>query len=77
MYSTPSTLYVATTEFQHDFPNDSARFGRGFKTSMHEFSLSLSNVNYVGSGDVSGSVLNQFSMHEYMGTFFVATTDGA
>lgn len=31
----------------------------------------------MANGSVLGSVLNQFSMHEYLGTFFVTTTEGA
>ncbi|KAI0557986.1 hypothetical protein FGB62_243g022 [Gracilaria domingensis] len=79
VYSTASSLYVTTTEYRWDFFGfeNSLRSGRNFKTSIHKFSLNNNGANYVASGEVSGSVLNQFSMHETNGYFFIATTDGA
>ncbi|PXF45954.1 hypothetical protein BWQ96_04267 [Gracilariopsis chorda] len=79
VYATASSLYVTTTEYRWDFFGfeNSIRSGRDFKTSIHKFSLHDYGANYVASGEVSGSVLNQFSMHEYNRYFFIATTDGA
>ncbi|PXF40115.1 hypothetical protein BWQ96_10176 [Gracilariopsis chorda] len=79
VYSTASSLYVTTTEYRWDFFGfeNSLRSGRNFETSIHKFSLNNYGANYVASGEVSGSVLNQFSMHEFNGYFFIATTDGA
>ncbi|CAN8076359.1 unnamed protein product [Agarophyton chilense] len=79
VYATATSLYVTTTEYRWDFFGfeDNIRSGSNFKTSMHKFSLNNYGANYVASGEVSGSVLNQFSMHEYDGIFFIATTDGA
>lgn len=77
VYATAKSLYAATTEYQYDVDAFDANIGASFKTSFHKFDLTSINSKYVGSGQVTGSVLNQFSMHEYDGTFFVATTDGA
>ncbi|KAI0561357.1 hypothetical protein FGB62_86g02 [Gracilaria domingensis] len=79
VYATATSLYVTTTEYRWDFFGfeNSIRSGRDFETSIHKFSLNNYGANYVASGEVSGSVLNQFSMHEYDGYFFIATTDGA
>ncbi|CAN8064345.1 unnamed protein product [Agarophyton chilense] len=79
VYSTASSLYVTTTEYRWDFfgLENSLGSGREFKTSIHKFSLNKFGANYVASGEVSGSVLNQFSMHDLNGYFFIATTDGA
>lgn len=79
LYATATSLYVTTTEFQGDFydAEDGVRSGANFTTSFHKFALSASRGRYVASGSVMGSVLNQFSMHEYGGVFFVATTKGA
>lgn len=78
VYATANTLYVGTTAYQRDFVNaDAVAIGSAFKTSFHKFALLPAGARYFASGAVSGSVLNQFSMHEYDGTFFIATTDGA
>ena len=78
VYSTATSLYVATTQYRFDFPTtNSLLIGRDFKTSIHKFRLNPFGATYRGSGDVSGSVLNQFSMHENGDVFYVATTEGA
>lgn len=80
IYATTKSLYAATTEYEFDARRSPAQerlSGPQFTTSFHKFDLFPSSVKYAGSGSVSGSVLNQFSMHEYSGTFFIATTDGA
>ncbi|OSX71055.1 hypothetical protein BU14_0609s0005 [Porphyra umbilicalis] len=53
--------------------------GPRFNTSIHQFDVDngTEGATYRGSGVVGGSVLNQFSMHENNGTFYVATTLGA
>lgn len=79
VYATADAMYVATTKYRWDFGSNTNALvlGRGFHTSFHKFDLTTYVTSYVASGKVSGSVLNQFSMHDYKGTFFVATTDGA
>lgn len=78
VYSTVKSLYVTTTDYRYDFSSTSSReAGPLFQTSLHKFALTKTSQTYVGSGRVSGSLLNQFSMHEYMGRFYVATTEGA
>ncbi|MFA5020395.1 MAG: beta-propeller domain-containing protein [Candidatus Pacearchaeota archaeon] len=46
------------------------------KTIVHKVSIDGSEINYKGSGEVPGQVLNQFSMDEYRGNFRIATTTG-
>lgn len=85
-------MYVTTTRYREvKAPLLPARRGRAapvvvepeegplFITSIHQFSIDDGTVGatFRGSGVVAGSVLNQFSMHEYEGTFFIATTLGA
>lgn len=77
VFSTASTLYVTGTRYRYDFALDSLFFGASFTTSLHKFSLGRNSAKYSASGSVTGSVLNQFSMHDYRGIFFVATTEGA
>ncbi|CAN8074564.1 unnamed protein product [Agarophyton chilense] len=77
VYSTATQMYVTTTEYKWNVFGSLISSGSDFKTSIHKFSMSNSGVQYVASGEVSGSVLNQFSMHDYQGFFYIATTDGA
>lgn len=76
VYSTTDSLYVTTSEFQRD-DTDSSRWGGEYLTSFHKFGMTNAGANFLASGSVSGSVLNQFSMHENNGIFFIATTEGA
>ncbi len=46
----------------------------GVKTLVHKFHAEGTDVIYQGEGEVPGSILNQFSMHEYDGYFRIATT---
>ena len=45
------------------------------RTLVHAFDVSGDSVNYRASGEVRGSLLNQFSMSEYDGRLRIATTD--
>lgn len=44
------------------------------KTVIHKISLNNGSLTYKGSAEVSGRVLNQYSMDEYKGYFRLATT---
>lgn len=78
VYATKSTMYVTTSEFHFtDVADSSARWGANYQTSVHKFGLSDVGATYIASGSVTGSVINQFALHEYLNTFFIATTDGA
>lgn len=44
------------------------------KTVIHRISINKNNLTYKGFGQVTGSVLNQFSMDESNGYFRIATT---
>jgi hypothetical protein len=45
-------------------------------TVLHRFDIQGSSPVYAASGEVPGSVLNQFSMSEHEGLFRLATTEG-
>lgn len=45
-------------------------------TQIYKFSLTQGKVTYLSKGQVSGTLLNQFSMDEHNGYFRVATTTG-
>ncbi|MFC1687011.1 beta-propeller domain-containing protein [Patescibacteria group bacterium] len=46
------------------------------KTVIHKISIDKGDLEYEGSGEVTGHVLNQFSMDERDGYFRIATTKG-
>lgn len=45
-------------------------------TEIFKFALNGTEVSFVASNEVKGSLLNQFSMDEYNGYFRIATTEG-
>lgn len=78
VYATEKSMFVTTNEIRFsDVPTNSWRWGRNYQTRIHHFGLSDAGASYIGSGAVTGSVINQFAMHEWHDTFFIATTDGA
>lgn len=78
VYSTKTSMYVTTSEYHFgDLSDSDSRWGSDYKTSIHRFNVTDDGATYVASGQITGSVINQFAMSEYRGTFFIATTDGA
>jgi inhibitor of cysteine peptidase len=69
-----SNLYVSTDNIYLTFPVWGRDVGDSQKTSVHRIHIEGSAMNYTASGEVPGTLLNQFSMDEYDGYFRVATT---
>jgi uncharacterized secreted protein with C-terminal beta-propeller domain len=67
IYATDKSTYVSTTDWSAD--------GSPAKTSLHKFVTGLSGASiYKGSGEVPGTLLNQYAMSEYNGVLRVAST---
>ena len=67
LYATDITTYVTTTEWSRD--------GATPTTSLHKFLTAPSGATaYRGSGEVPGTLLNQYAMSELDGVLRVATT---
>jgi uncharacterized secreted protein with C-terminal beta-propeller domain len=67
IYATDTSTYVSTTDWSRD--------GSAVKTSLHKFSTPPSGATtYQGSGEVPGTLLNQYAMSEYEGVLRVAST---
>jgi hypothetical protein len=67
IYATDTSTYVATTDWNRD--------SSVAKTGLHKFVTAPSGANtYQGSGEVHGSLLNQYAMSEYKGVLRVAST---
>jgi inhibitor of cysteine peptidase len=82
IYASDKHLYVSVTRHEHVLAADSATTDAILprpgvlqqKTTVHKFRLDNGATSYIGQGDVSGRVLNQFSMDEHNGFFRIATT---
>jgi hypothetical protein len=67
IYATDNSTYVSTTEWSRD--------GSAATTSLHKFLTASSGATtYEGSGEVPGTLLNQYAMSEYDGVLRVAST---
>jgi beta propeller domain-containing protein len=80
VYASEANLYLATTYSRRTQAagNDAKVIGGGpptTRTAIHQFDVSGSATpRLVATGDVSGGLLNQYSMSEYGGNLRVATT---
>jgi len=70
IYASQENLYVAEAEYAY-WSEDGVE-----KTTIHKFSLDGKDIDYIGSMEAPGTILNQFSMDEYDGYFRIATTKG-
>ena len=67
VYASNTSIYVSTTDWSLD--------GSPAKTSLHKFVTAQSGAStYKGSGEVPGTLLNQYAMSEYKGVLRVAST---
>jgi uncharacterized secreted protein with C-terminal beta-propeller domain len=69
-----STLYVSLDNIYLTFPMWGTEVGDSLRTTIHRIHIEGEEMEYVASGAVPGTVLNQFSMDEYDSYFRVATT---
>ena len=67
IYASSTSTYISTTEWSRD--------GSPATTSIHKFVTKPSGASsYTGSGEVPGTLLNQYAMSEYDGVLRVAST---
>ncbi len=67
IYATDASTYISTTDWN----------AKGFtaRTTLHKFVTAPAGVSsYQGSGEVPGTLLNQYAMSEYQGVLRVAST---
>ncbi len=69
IYSSANNMYVVSTDWAGPY-----RSGMGEHSKVYRFALSEGGIEYSAEGEVSGRVLNQFSMDEHAGNFRIATT---
>jgi inhibitor of cysteine peptidase len=72
LYMSQENLYIAVTKYTTEKQNEWA----APNTEIYKFTVNGTGVQFDTRGEVTGTVLNQFSMDEYNGYFRVATTEG-
>jgi uncharacterized secreted protein with C-terminal beta-propeller domain len=76
MYVSRTNIYIAGADYGNIIMWDWWSWWWPEATNIHKISISDGSIDYVASGNVTGWLLNQFSMDEYKGYFRVATTVG-
>ncbi len=78
MYASTDRVAIATPRWP-EFTDDGQWIDEGdLRTAIHTFDITdPDRADYVASGLVDGSLLNQFSLSEHDGYLRVATTDGS
>ncbi|MEM9133258.1 MAG: beta-propeller domain-containing protein [Actinomycetota bacterium] len=78
MYASTDRVAIATPRWP-EFTDDGQWIDEGdVRTALHTFDITdPDRADYVASGLVDGSLLNQFSLSEHNGHLRVATTDGS
>lgn len=82
IYSSPDRFYVATSTWMPPvFADDveaAEEWTENYRTDLHAFAIATGEpAEYVASGSVEGSLLNQFSIDEHDGYVRVLTTEGS
>ncbi len=80
IYASQENLYVAEVEYRYEpvplVGEVVGAYESDEKTVVHKFSLEGQDIDYLGSMEAPGHILNQFSMDEHDGYFRIATTSG-
>ena len=79
VYASQDRMYVSTNVWTPIFNDQiSDQINENYQTAIHRFSIADPGAaRYEASGSVEGHLLNQFSMNDRDGVFYVATTKGA
>lgn len=81
IYASQNNLYIAATIYEEPISTEKIAIlpRNNFQqqnTIIYKFSYNNGKVIFQGKGQVSGNILNQFSMDEHNGNFRIATTKG-
>ena len=68
VYASTQSLYLATAIWER------TQYSGDYRTILHKFDIQSEPVSHVGSGRVSGTIINQFSLGEYEDVIRIATT---
>jgi uncharacterized secreted protein with C-terminal beta-propeller domain len=70
-YATAESIYLSAADYRGDGSTEAAYSP---KTHIYNFAINDGGTRFRNSGEVPGTVLNQFSMDEHKGYFRIATT---
>lgn len=76
VYASLENLYIAQTSWPRYSALGKLAKDYAEKTVITKFELDDGDIEYAGTGDAKGHILNQFSMDEYDNHFRIATTTG-
>ena len=79
MYVSKDNIFLASAHYPYYsvlFRTNSISTNEQETTVLHKISIHAGDVTYIAQGEVSGHILNQFSMDEHNGFFRIATTTG-
>ncbi len=79
MYVSKTNIYLTSTEYTYISANlfEGRIYPKSYeKTVIHKISIKDGDISYIDTGEVTGRILNQFSMDENKGFFRIATTTG-
>ncbi|GLC88061.1 beta-propeller domain-containing protein [Lysinibacillus piscis] len=83
LYMSENSLYLTTPMYNGETVMPAGRMvmdmiwmPRAVDTQIFKWTVDGTNLNFVGTAEVKGTVLNQYSMDEYKGNFRIATTEG-
>lgn len=68
LYMSNNNIYLANIKYNY------IKWDEDLKTQIKKFAIEKGKFRYVGKNDIEGTVINQFSMNEENGVFFVAHT---
>lgn len=74
IYSSEDRLYLATSDYPDHFTDGPVRVSTHSTTAIHAFDLTTPSTTYVGSGEITGSLRDRWSLDEYEGRLRVAWT---
>lgn len=83
LYMSENALYLTTPMYESNIDVSSEKrvmdmiwLPRSADTQIFKWNVDGTTLNFVGSTEVKGTVLNQYSMDEYKGNFRIFTTEG-
>jgi len=78
MYVSKNNIFLAYAHYEYIYPILESQPGENIQTTiLHKISIDAEDISYAAQGEVSGIILNQFSMDEHDGYFRIATTAGS
>lgn len=75
IYATDKSIYTASIREAKETNETKSQSSFRYKSTIHKLTFHRNNLGYIGSTEDNGDLIDKFSMHEYKGTLFVATSE--